>query len=162
MNYLLLQRYKRYLFCQIIPSKIASSGACREGGGIPSLRSGIPSVREQSEFRCNRGLLCILRHALTKASFRRARRQIQMPHSRAAPDSDCIARRKRDSNPRNVAVQQFSRLPPSTTRPFLRTAIAKIQKYRKDGENTRLFCRMRPGRRRATSAAGLTAGPSLR
>ena len=28
-------------------------------------------------------------------------------------------RRKRDSNPRNVAVQQFSRLPPSTTRPFL-------------------------------------------
>ena len=29
-------------------------------------------------------------------------------------------RRKRDSNPRNVAVQQFSRLPPSTTRPFLR------------------------------------------
>ena len=28
-------------------------------------------------------------------------------------------RRKRDSNPRYVAVQQFSRLPPSTTRPFL-------------------------------------------
>lgn len=28
-------------------------------------------------------------------------------------------RRRRDSNPRNVAVQQFSRLPPSTTRPHL-------------------------------------------
>ena len=31
----------------------------------------------------------------------------------------CIARRRRDSNPRYVAVQQFSRLPPSTTRPHL-------------------------------------------
>ena len=30
-----------------------------------------------------------------------------------------IVRRRRDSNPRNVAVQQFSRLPPSTTRPHL-------------------------------------------
>ncbi len=28
-------------------------------------------------------------------------------------------RRKRDSNPRTLADQQFSRLPPSTTRPFL-------------------------------------------
>ena len=30
-----------------------------------------------------------------------------------------LVRRRRDSNPRNVAVQQFSRLPPSTTRPHL-------------------------------------------
>ena len=29
-------------------------------------------------------------------------------------------RRRRDSNPRDVAAQQFSRLPPSTTRPHLR------------------------------------------
>lgn len=29
-------------------------------------------------------------------------------------------RRKRDSNPRNLSVQQFSRLPQSTTLPFLR------------------------------------------
>ena len=30
-----------------------------------------------------------------------------------------LLRRMRDSNPRNLAVQQFSRLPPSTTRPIL-------------------------------------------
>ena len=37
-------------------------------------------------------------------------------------------RRRRDSNPRNVAVQQFSRLPPSTTRPHLQYfADAKIK-----------------------------------
>ena len=34
-----------------------------------------------------------------------------------------LKRRKRDSNPRNVAVQQFSRLPPSTTRPFLQSGL---------------------------------------
>ena len=31
----------------------------------------------------------------------------------------CIARRVRDSNPRSLSAQQFSRLPPSTTRPTL-------------------------------------------
>ena len=37
-------------------------------------------------------------------------------------------RRRRDSNPRNLSVQQFSRLPPSTTRPHLRVAAAKLRK----------------------------------
>ena len=37
----------------------------------------------------------------------------------------CALRRRRDSNPRYLAVQQFSRLPPSTTRPRLRKWAAK-------------------------------------
>ena len=46
-------------------------------------------------------------------------RRIPLPKRNAGARSTGLKRRKRDSNPRNVAVQQFSRLPPSTTRPFL-------------------------------------------
>ena len=43
-------------------------------------------------------------------------------HSAGTPGNpiQILKRRRRDSNPRDVAAQQFSRLPPSTTRPHLR------------------------------------------
>ena len=41
-------------------------------------------------------------------------------------------RRRRDSNPRNVAVQQFSRLPPSTTRPHLRMMLEEDSSLRSE------------------------------
>ena len=44
---------------------------------------------------------------------------IPTPTRKSACEADALKRRRRDSNPRNVAVQQFSRLPPSTTRPHL-------------------------------------------
>ena len=40
-------------------------------------------------------------------------------YAKSACEADALKRRRRDSNPRDVAAQQFSRLPPSTTRPTL-------------------------------------------
>ena len=56
---------------------------------------------------------------LTEASFRRSTSKQKSRTDVRLRCKHCIARRRRDSNPRNVAVQQFSRLPPSTTRPHL-------------------------------------------
>ena len=92
------------------------------------------SVREQSKIKCNScykiGITLFLRDSAAQALPACA---IPAPLRGAcnklpkSPDQASLSglfatflRRKRDSNPRYVAVQQFSRLPPSTTRPFLR------------------------------------------
>ena len=110
--------------------KLSAAARTAEGGekeeGFRSRWSRYPSNSASNAFAGATMLLCVCRHTLMKASFQRAHHQTQMPHSRAAPAMHCIARRKRDSNPRYVAVQQFSRLPPSTTRPFLPKGTAKV------------------------------------
>ena len=87
----------------------APSGACREGGADattgrhPMKRSEIgmspggPTRSGEGEKGCNPGA-----------------------YAKSACEADALKRRRRDSNPRDVAAQQFSRLPPSTTRPHLR------------------------------------------
>ena len=56
----------------------------------------------------------------TDAERRGGRRMKSRSRSeRSSASALLLKRRRRDSNPRNVAVQQFSRLPPSTTRPHL-------------------------------------------
>ena len=53
-----------------------------------------------------------------RRGFANRQKEVRTQASLARTSFDDL-RRMRDSNPRYVAVQQFSRLPPSTTRPFL-------------------------------------------
>ena len=79
-----------------------------------------------------RDLLCKLkqwRHRPKRSEGRNKKNFFLQAKSRLSS----ALRRKRDSNPRYIAVQQFSRLPPSTTRPFLQGWGLRVQSYGKFG-----------------------------
>ncbi len=78
------------------------------------------------EYNMGGGILCRCGQSECRplSSVEKVLRSMQLFHKKIGCkscnlDLHPIVRRRRDSNPRNVAVQQFSRLPPSTTRPHL-------------------------------------------
>ena len=84
------------------------------GPGFAALRAPRPSVSGSKAIRDEPGRLFLrfCAQGLMKASFQRPCAQnAKTLHLRAASELLCIARRGRDSNPRNLSVQQFSRLP---------------------------------------------------
>ena len=84
------------------------------GPGFAALRAPRPSVSGSKAIRDEPGRLFLrfCAQGLMKASFQRPCVQnAKTLHLRAASELLCIARRGRDSNPRNLSVQQFSRLP---------------------------------------------------
>ena len=88
--------------------------ALRGGPGFAALRAPRPSVSGSKAIRDEPGRLFLrfCAQGLMKASFQRPCVQnAKTLHLRAASELLCIARRGRDSNPRNLSVQQFSRLP---------------------------------------------------
>ena len=95
----------------------------RKRGISPAARAFSLGLREQSECGRNQRLLFVSAQGFTSATRLTLLHTNKNAALACGARSDCIARRKRDSNPRNVAVQQFSRLPPSTTRPFLQSGL---------------------------------------
>ena len=86
----------------------------RDEEGFAALRAPRPSVSGSKATRDEPGRLFLrfCAQGLMKASFQRPCVQnAKTLHLRAASELLCIARRGRDSNPRNLSVQQFSRLP---------------------------------------------------
>ena len=86
----------------------------RDEEGFAALRAPRPSVSGSKAIRDEPGRLFLrfCAQGLMKASFqRRCAQNAKTLHLRAASELLCIARRGRDSNPRNLSVQQFSRLP---------------------------------------------------
>ena len=86
----------------------------RDEEGFAALRAPRPSVSGSKATRDEPGRLFLrfCAQGLMKASFqRRCAQNAKTLHLRAASELLCIARRGRDSNPRNLSVQQFSRLP---------------------------------------------------
>ena len=86
----------------------------RDEEGFAALRAPRPSVSGSKAIRDEPGRLFLrfCAQGLMKASFQRPCVQnAKTLHLRAASELLCIARRGRDSNPRNLSVQQFSRLP---------------------------------------------------
>ena len=109
------------------------------GRGIsPAARAFSLGLREQSMF--GRGgmatAVCIIRPTLTKASFRRAGLIIQTPHSRAAPEIDCIAAEEEGFEPPvrcrttvfKTAAIDHSAIPPNGG--------AKLNKYYRSAKNS--------------------------